>query len=252
MKQQHPRVLTPWSKYPFIVRLTAPNKRNKGKRIVFTGTAIGRHHILTAAHCLVYDSGATDRPEDITLRLSTGDEIRGQGVSSISVPDRPEDIEYRFDLDGFRNDLAIIRLKKPIPNDLLVALPKSLEEERQYPSGSEGVLAGFGTSNPQLRELQHCTAEFARLTVYEGNSNFYHERVLTVNADIRPGDGGSPFLVKREDGEPLQIGVTSQSAYYDSRDRPGAIFGLGVCTRVAHSVIPSWIQGIVGLCEMKT
>ena len=255
MKQQDRKVLTDWTEYPFIVRLTAPHKRDKSKRITFTGTAIGKHHILTVAHCLVYDNGEKDSPEDITITLSTRGQIVGQDICSISIPDRPEDIEYRFDLDGFKNDLAIIKIHETIPNDLLVALPESQEEERRYPSGYEGKLAGFGTSNPHLlgvEDPKHCTAEFARLAVYEENSNFYHARVLTVNADITPGDGGSPLLVKRDDGEWLQIGVTSQSAYYDSKDRPGAIFGLGVCTRVTHSVILSWIQEIVGLCDMKT
>ncbi|XP_062236294.1 protein Z, vitamin K-dependent plasma glycoprotein b isoform X1 [Platichthys flesus] len=115
----------------FVFRLQVTVLNSRGAELC-GGAVLGRRSILTAARCLVLDSGSEPRASD--LRVLAGNRL---------LPLRDLKIHNLFRLDHHDNDLALLELARPLrfgPSLLHLCLPtKDFSENILMHSGRTGV-----------------------------------------------------------------------------------------------------------------
>jgi len=122
-----------------------------------TGTIVAPDLVVTAAHCVVERKGTKPvRPESLLAEmvLSYDGEARLPRPSSARVLDLRRHDHYRP--QGYKNDIALLRLADPIGpgHEPAAILPLSLPLERETPA----FVAGFGatslTGAPSIFQLR--------------------------------------------------------------------------------------------------
>ena len=223
------------SKWPFVVLL------HDREGTPWTGSIIGAHHILTAAHCVVKKDGSVVQTQDTFVNVYGEQKERtGPDIERIC---RHPDYKYSKEdgmVDGFRNDIAIIELNDPLPRPHVKCLP--LREEQGYRDGTAVTQLGFGgdigVKNAGFRE---CVGNFLRYS--SPDTDFYNETTLATRTKTCGGDSGGPVLIARTDVDTssiskwAQIGVHSQGG-----DECAALESMGVCSRTARKEIFDWIS----------
>jgi secreted trypsin-like serine protease len=102
------------------------NPIKNGSSYICTGTAISRYHILTAAHCVDTDGAGTviSDPNDMNVFFNASSTHSDEqwGVQNITM--HPDYDGFNICPDGsggcLGDDIAIIRLSQPIPDDVEV------------------------------------------------------------------------------------------------------------------------------------
>lgn len=255
----------PDGKFPYQVRLYQTLEDEKG---FCGGSIIAPQWVLTAAHCAVTDGEATeelDSLETIYVGYGSTDRTETTKIESEEIIVNPD-----FLASGLpsRHDVALIKLKEPIPDAKPIELANSDNEQKLVTRGVKVTVTGWGAIwDPADKEIVDLLSKVSPQTdvteklnfprkLYEVDINVmdrdecrsvYKPLQLTV-ADteicaMKPssasnscyGDSGGPLVVQAEDPKRyVQIGVVSWG------DRCGRAGSPNVFARVAS--FSDWIK----------
>jgi hypothetical protein len=203
--------------YPWMVALVASEKDDSTEAHFCGGSLIGSQHILTAAHCV---EGILN-PLDLQVLIGVRELPFARG-------DRREILGFKihpkYDPITIENDLAIIKLAKPVSNQ-----PISLGRQGDilsYSANTSGLALGWGTTDARdpilptilqqaslpIESDDVCSAELGRY--YKPQSMMCAGKkastaTATDGVDTCSGDSGGPLVITDKNGELKQVGVTS-------------------------------------------
>jgi secreted trypsin-like serine protease len=231
------------------------------------GVLVRADTAVTAAHCL--DGGARggfeDRGPGLVLPRPRGHEGGGRALK-LGVFARPvlplrhgplhrvRWVAVHPDFDdgaGYSNaDLAVIRLRRPVPRAIPLALPEAAEGAAFAPGQP---LAVFGWGNRTGRDGRlNFPRELHRGDVFalaDSRCNALYGRMFNPAGQLcagRPdgavdacdGDSGGPLVGRRADGRPVLVGIVSFGEGCGEPEFPG------VYTRVGRH--RAWVAEMVG------
>ncbi|CAF4112626.1 unnamed protein product [Rotaria magnacalcarata] len=196
-------------------------------------------HVITAAHCVKHIESLSQ----LSLNFDTRNKSNIGQLRNIShVYIHPE-----YDQRSFTNDIAILRLDKPVDlnnsNVALLCLPSKSDfnlEKAEYPPIGENLIAiGWGTTDPYTRIptdiLQQVTIraidqnEFACYDIIYDTKVQFCAGLLESRKDTCQGDSGGPLMLFKK-GIWVLAGVTSYGSVCANPNTAG------VYTRIARYV----------------
>ncbi|CAF1577367.1 unnamed protein product [Adineta steineri] len=210
--------------YPWMVSLT---KRSLNNIHLCGGTLITQRHVLSAAHCMEDFDG----PSDLNIIAGTHyntDKRNPAPVIAINV-------HPQYDPDTFENDIAIITLLAPLPdNDPrigTICLPPDDVPGRNYPPiKTSGVAIGWGSTyfggNPSTTLKQ---VVLPILDVNKWPCNIYITYApgqicageLSGGADTCQADSGGPLMIENANNRWEIVGITSFGKSCGKPNAPG-------------------------------
>jgi len=118
----------PDGKYPWQVRLYSTMDDTIG---FCGGSIIAAQWILTAGHCLM-------DTDSVIVGYGSNDRTKTTKIASEKVIVNPDYIK------GEKADLALIKLKQPIPNAAAIGFADAAEEKALMPAGAKVTVTGWG------------------------------------------------------------------------------------------------------------
>jgi secreted trypsin-like serine protease len=259
------------SRWPFVVGIVNSRSRTQYEGQFCGGTLLDSQHVVTAAHCLTLRPGVVAAPSAIRIVSGTRTLDRtslGQGDRAAR---RVKEIFVHPDFavnagDGFRYDVAVIRLLEPIPDARPIAMVQA-EEDALWGNGAggrEAQVAGWGDTDPEGRgsgearfpaDLRAATVPLhadARCsssigggygTSFERATNLCGGSLQSgsqLGVDACQGDSGGPLVVDAVDGTRRLVGITSWGEGCAQRT-------FGAYARIA--ALRGWIGSIPGVTD---
>jgi secreted trypsin-like serine protease len=258
--------------WPFVVGLVGARSSSQYEGQYCGGTLIDDQHVVTAAHCVTVRPGIVSAPNAIRVVAGTRTLDRsgqGTGVASsrriVEIFVHPEFATNAG--DGFRSDVAVLRLAEPVPGTRAIRLVQPGEEALWgggAGGGATGQIAGWGDTDPDgkrapgsrypsdllattipVQSDARCasTVGGGYGTTFERATNLCAGTLRvgsTLGTDSCQGDSGGPLVVDAADGTRRLAGITSwgegcaQSTY-------------GAYSRVDS--LRSWIESIPGATD---
>lgn len=223
----------------------------------YTATAIGSRFILTAAH-VVYGASA----QNVIFNLNVGGDLT-QSITASAIHVFPEYQGFTPSADGLvHNDLAIIELSSNLPTgvpiySLSTTVPANTTTISMvgYGMGGDGSSGATIIGSPSVKRVG--TNQVDRLFAgangsadmymfdFDGSTlstNVLGGGALTDEAQLGPGDSGSPSFVKVK-GVWQLLGVNTFVATTVAGGNPYSFGGLG--GGILVSAYSGWIQGII-------
>jgi trypsin len=198
---------------------------SKGEGFSCSGTVIAPKLVLTAGHCVedVITGAKTPLPEYAVVTGSS--DVRNSSLRQVSKVRRALVYPHfnRFKVHG---DAAVLELKTPTTAPALALATDT--DTTLLAAETPTWIAGWGLSGP-LRNLKRTpvlrrAATFVQQRIYCRNHARayypffnYSSQLCTItppgfSIGTCHGDSGGPALAFREDGTPVQIGITSLGA----------------------------------------
>jgi secreted trypsin-like serine protease len=191
--------------YPWMVALSSRQAYGGGRSGQFcAGTLVAPAKVVTAAHCLVDDSGARiDHPDlkviqgRTDLRTTAGREVVVSGVT----------VNPGYDPAGPAGDWAVLTLAEPLTSVPVARLVG--QDEQVYAAGTRSTVLGWGdttgsgTYASALRQVEvPIVSDKTCARAYPGGSGGRYDAASMVCAgrpeggrDSCAGDSGGPLLI---------------------------------------------------------
>jgi secreted trypsin-like serine protease len=255
----------PKGKYPYQVRLYESMEDDKGS---CGGSIIDPQWILTAGHCAVVDADLTENlepAETVFVGYGSTDRTKTTKIESEKIVVNPGFLQHGLPSG---DDVALIKLKKPIPNAKPVEYATSDTEKKLVTRGVKVTVTGWGAIwDPEDKEVVDLLAKLDPQADVSERLNFpkdlYETDIHVMGRDecrsiyepqqlkiadteicaMKPrsvtnscyGDSGGPLVVKAEDPKRyVQVGVVSWG------DRCGRAGNPNIFARVAS--FSDWIK----------
>lgn len=208
------RLVAPQGLYPGVVALRRDGKH--GGRYTCTALIVKPNWVLTEGHCVLTDK-APAPPQELRVLYGEVDLNKAKTASVEAVL-----VHEGYDpAKGFRNSLALLKLKEPLPLAPVSIVREALETttDRQGETGG-AVVAGWGTffeKEPltQLHRQRHLSvgviprADCERS--YPGNIEAGHVCAYSVfkKIDVCTGFSGGPLMLPTAKGRFAALGTVS-------------------------------------------
>ena len=204
------------------------------------GSLVAPDWVLTAAHCVVDRvSGQISAPAEIEVIANTQDlAVIGTYVTVTAVI--PHE---RYQARTNDNDIALLKLRTPIPNSNPIALITPEDEAESVSAGTSAWVTGWGATEENGRLSRELLGVSVPIVARDAcNAPDSYNGAITVNMmcagekgkDSCQGDSGGPLSLQRGGaGTYVQIGIVSFGQGCARERKPG------VYTRVA--VYRSWV-----------
>jgi secreted trypsin-like serine protease len=225
-----------------------------------TGVMLTPSYLLTAAHCSLDSEGSPSRPDAVSVVASDNDPespgavrhlvagIKIEPGYSHDEDDEDEDEDSDIVKPGDARDIAVWKLRSPIPGVQTAALLEATDLDAAFWDEAPIVIMGYGK---QARREKHYTKHnlhmaetkyFENLGVDSKDYSEHFEEIAGRSAtefyagaeglpDTCNGDSGGPAFVKSKSGRLLLAGVTSRGL--PSCDRGGV-----------YTLVPAYLQWI--------
>ncbi len=223
-----------------------------------TASAISTQFILTAAHCLKGLTVAEDQTPDSVYIILSNKPWKSKFNPKLWYAAEKIYVHPKYkktESGGSPDDIALIKLKKPLPQDYVTELARLSDLN----SSMVMTLAGYGMrsnlKNLSEAETKKNLGELFQVTKVISS---YDINQLTIQIDqhdqkgICSGDSGGPGLIYNPDLEKyMTIGVVSGNRWFtddkeifDPENKLDC-FGFAVYTNVMNPIYYDWIQKII-------
>ncbi|XP_070383860.1 trypsin-like isoform X2 [Dermacentor albipictus] len=212
---------------PWMVQLEVNYRWNATAFISIScgGSIISPSFILTAAHCVHYVNAIP-----ISAWAFYNTTVSGQGPY-VWVEDMIH--HPRFQWTTFRNDIALVKVEKPLSFDDHVR-PVCLPKKRMHLEGREGMVSGWGLTAENGTASHALTYVFKRILSTKECKWFLGlpEQKKALNKDnilcaMMPGkgscqgDSGGPLTVMSMKRRSVQVGIVSYGKGCGRSNEPG-------------------------------